>query len=188
MSEKCQHEHYIPNTIEGDKTCIQCTAAQLRTQLADKDGELDSECRVSQMLLAGQGKLQKQLAELKAKDLEQYNEWTTRVEKAEAELDTLQKSRNRLIDSYKKLEAELAVAEKDYRVLEGHSNQVAKNQKKFSELLADEKTANTRLKDVVIYPNRTPCKHAGCLAHRSHACEYCKRVEGIDEIVLRDAE
>ncbi len=35
MSEKCQHEYYIPNTIEGDKTCIQCTTAQLRTQLAE---------------------------------------------------------------------------------------------------------------------------------------------------------
>ena len=64
MSEKCQHEHYIPNTIEGDKTCIQCTATRLR-----------------------------------------------------AELDTLQKSRNRLIDSYKKLEAELAAAQEDIKLL-----------------------------------------------------------------------
>lgn len=50
--------------------------------------------------------LKAELAELKAKDLEQYNEWTTRVEKAEAELDTLQKSRNNLIDEFFLLKTE----------------------------------------------------------------------------------
>ena len=43
---------------------------------------------------------------------------------------------------------------------------------------------NLTVADYDYYPNGAPCKHPGCLSHKSHACEVCGRIEGQGEAFI----
>ena len=36
-----------------------------------------------------------------------------------------------------------------------------------------------------LYKNKEPCKHPGCLSHKSHPCEYCGRIEASGEVQVK---
>jgi hypothetical protein len=41
--------------------------------------------------------------------------------------------------------------------------------------------------EVVLYKDREPCKHKGCLQHVIHPCEWCGRTAGIGVVTLKNA-
>ena len=38
----------------------------------------------------------------------------------------------------------------------------------------------------ILYKSGEPCKHKGCLNHRTHPCEGCGRVGGVGEVIKKE--